>query len=63
MGFFELGSPKLFAQASFESPPSKMLPFLKMKFSWSPVAQTCDPSYSGARDEEDFGWKPLLARV
>jgi hypothetical protein len=26
-----------------------------------PVAHTCNPSYSGGRDQEDHGWKPVWA--
>jgi hypothetical protein len=26
--------------------------------SWVPVAQACNPSYSGGRDQEDHGLKP-----
>jgi hypothetical protein len=26
--------------------------------SWVLVAHTCNPSYSGGRDQEDRGWKP-----
>jgi hypothetical protein len=29
--------------------------------SWVPVAQTCNPSYSGGRDQEDHGSKPAQA--
>jgi hypothetical protein len=25
------------------------------------VAHTCNPSYSGGRDQEDLGWKPPWA--
>jgi hypothetical protein len=25
------------------------------------VAHTCNPSYSGGRDQEDYGWKPTWA--
>jgi hypothetical protein len=28
---------------------------------WVLVAHTCDPSYSGGREQEDFGWKPAQA--
>jgi hypothetical protein len=27
--------------------------------SWAPVAHTCNPSYSGGRDQEDPGLKPV----
>jgi hypothetical protein len=29
--------------------------------SWVPVAHTCNPSYSGSRDQEDCGLKPAWA--
>jgi hypothetical protein len=29
--------------------------------SWAPVAHTCNPSYSGGRDQEDCGSKPAQA--
>jgi hypothetical protein len=29
--------------------------------SWAPVAHTCNPSYSGGRDQEDRGSKPAQA--
>jgi hypothetical protein len=28
---------------------------------WAPVAHTCNPSYSGGRDQEDRGLKPAQA--
>jgi hypothetical protein len=28
---------------------------------WAPVAHTCNPSYSGGRDQEDCGLKPTWA--
>jgi hypothetical protein len=28
---------------------------------WAPMAQACNPSYSGSRDEEDRGLKPAPA--
>jgi hypothetical protein len=31
-------------------------------YSWAPVAHTCDPSYSGGRDQEDHGSKPACAK-
>jgi hypothetical protein len=33
-----------------------------MYFSWAPVAHTCNPSYSGCRDQEDHGLKPALGK-
>jgi hypothetical protein len=35
----------------------------KCKTSWAPVAYTCNPSYSGGRDQEDCGSKPGWATV
>jgi hypothetical protein len=32
--------------------------FLKEQYSWVLAAHTCDPSYSGGRDQEDWGLKP-----
>jgi hypothetical protein len=29
--------------------------------SWMPVTHACNPSYSGGRDEEDHGLKPVWA--
>jgi hypothetical protein len=29
--------------------------------SWAPVAHTCNPRYSGGRDQEDHGLKPARA--
>jgi hypothetical protein len=29
--------------------------------SQAPVAHTCNPSYSGGRDQEDHSWKPVEA--
>jgi hypothetical protein len=29
--------------------------------SWVPVTHTCNPSYSGGRDQENHGWKPAQA--
>jgi hypothetical protein len=34
---------------------------LKLNSSWEQVAHTCNPSYSGGRDQEDHGSKPALA--
>jgi hypothetical protein len=34
---------------------------LRMKCGWVPVAHTCNPSYSGCRDQEDLGSKPAQA--
>jgi hypothetical protein len=31
---------------------------LKVSFTWVPVAHTCNPSYSGGRDQKDCGLKP-----
>jgi hypothetical protein len=28
---------------------------------WAPVAHTCNPSYSGGRDQENLGLKPAWA--
>jgi hypothetical protein len=28
-------------------------------FSWALVAHACNPSYSGGRDQEDHGFKPV----
>jgi hypothetical protein len=28
-------------------------------FCWAPVAHVCNPSYSGGRDQEDLGSKPV----
>jgi hypothetical protein len=33
----------------------------KLQRSWAPVAHTCNPSYSGDRDQEDCGLKPVRA--
>jgi hypothetical protein len=30
-------------------------------FSWVPVAHACSPSYSGGKDQEDIGLKPVWA--
>jgi hypothetical protein len=36
--------------------------FIKIiKYSQVPVAHTCNPSYSGSRDQEDHGSKPAWA--
>jgi hypothetical protein len=32
-----------------------------LKNSWAPVAHSCNPSYSGCRDQEDLGLKPAPA--
>jgi hypothetical protein len=32
-----------------------------MKEGWALVAHTCNPSYLGGRDQEDFGSKPAQA--
>jgi hypothetical protein len=34
---------------------------LRCHASWVPVAHTCNPSYSGGRDQEDQGSKPAQA--
>jgi hypothetical protein len=31
---------------------------LRIRIGWVPVAHTCNPSYSGGRDQEDRGSKP-----
>jgi hypothetical protein len=31
---------------------------LKIELSWEPVAYTCNPNYSGGRNQEDHGSKP-----
>jgi hypothetical protein len=31
------------------------------KCSWAPVTHTCNPSYPGGRDQEDFSSKPAQA--
>jgi hypothetical protein len=31
---------------------------IKGRGCWMPVAHTCNPSYSGGRDQEDCGLKP-----
>jgi hypothetical protein len=37
--------------------------YLKFNFlSWAPVAHTCNPSYSGDRDQEEYGLKPALGK-
>jgi hypothetical protein len=33
----------------------------KTMFNWALVAHTCNPSYSGGRDQEDLGSKPTKA--
>jgi hypothetical protein len=33
----------------------------KAKYCWAPVAHTCNPSYSGGRDQEDCSLKPAWA--
>jgi hypothetical protein len=35
--------------------------FLKIKFRWGPVAHSWNSSYSGGRDQEDYGLKPSRA--
>jgi hypothetical protein len=30
--------------------------------SWGPMAHTCYPSYSGGRDQEDWGLKPVQSK-
>jgi hypothetical protein len=30
--------------------------------SWASVAHTCDPSYSGGRDQEDLGLRPASGK-
>jgi hypothetical protein len=32
--------------------------FSKISLSWATMAHTCNPSYSGDRDQEDHGLKP-----
>jgi hypothetical protein len=36
--------------------------FQKWHAGWTPVAHTCNPSYSGGRDQEDHGSKPAQAK-
>jgi hypothetical protein len=33
----------------------------KLRISWTPVTSTCNPSYSGGRDQDDSGLKPAWA--
>jgi hypothetical protein len=33
---------------------------IKNNYSQAPVPHTCNPSYSGNRDQEDLGLKPVL---
>jgi hypothetical protein len=35
--------------------------FKKFEVSWTPVVHTCNPSYSGGRDQEDHSSKPAGA--
>jgi hypothetical protein len=39
----------------------KQWPLSKINPGQEPVAQTCNPSYSGGRDQEDCGSKPARA--
>jgi hypothetical protein len=36
--------------------------FYKTVLSWALVADTCNLSYSGGRDQEDCGSKPVLGK-
>jgi hypothetical protein len=36
--------------------------FSKFNVSWVSVAYTCNPSYSGGRNQKDHGSKPVWAR-
>jgi hypothetical protein len=31
---------------------------IKIDINWALVAHTCNPRYSGGRDQEDLSWKP-----
>jgi hypothetical protein len=35
--------------------------FFKINMNWAPVAHTCNPSFSGSRNQEDRGSKPARA--
>jgi hypothetical protein len=52
-----------FANLSSFNCTLKMSEFMvhKSYLSWVPVAHACNPSYSGARDQEDWGSKPTQA--
>jgi hypothetical protein len=41
--------------------PHLILPFIKPNLSQALIAQACNPSYSGDRDQEDHGSKPAQA--
>jgi hypothetical protein len=34
---------------------------MRMYVGWAPVAHACNPCYSGGRDQEDHGLKPVWA--
>jgi hypothetical protein len=36
-------------------------PHIKINSSWVPVAHACNPSYSGGRNQKDYGSKPAQA--
>jgi hypothetical protein len=43
--------------------PAKIVrPFLKKKKNLGTVPQACNPSYSGGRDQEDYGLKPARGK-
>jgi hypothetical protein len=42
-------------------PNWSMAKSFKMNINWAPVAHTCNPSYSGDRDQEDHGLKSAWA--
>jgi hypothetical protein len=53
MGFFKIGSHKLFCLALNQHPPDQN----KNTINW--VAYACDPSYSGGRDQEVLDQGPV----
>jgi hypothetical protein len=41
---------------------NKSLKYTVSTTNWAPVANACNPSYSGGRDQEDHCWKPALCK-
>jgi hypothetical protein len=49
-------------QSNSSPTPPISIDFKKQKLSWVLVAQAYNPSYSGGRDQEDYGSKPALGK-
>jgi hypothetical protein len=47
---------------SFSYFAMKYFKIKKLNVSWAPVAHSCNPSYTGGRDQEDGGSRPFMGK-